>query len=106
MNSGKIRAALALCLLAAALAPAARADTVHDLEKQAGTRWRETITAHGRTLDFDVAAEVPPVEVGIHRHRQPPFPRGAFLWRLFRAASLYLEARRIKTCHDNKKNIK
>ena len=71
MNSGKIRAALALCLLAAALAPAARADTVHDLEKQAGTRWRETITAHGRTLDFDVAAEVPPVEaMGVYRVRQ------------------------------------
>ena len=44
---------------------------MHDLEKQAGTRWRETITAHGRTLDFDVAAEVPPVEaMGVYRVRQ------------------------------------
>ena len=62
MNRGKIRAALALCLLTAALAPAARADTVAELAIQAQAPWRETITAHGRTLCFDVTAEVPQVE--------------------------------------------
>ena len=68
MNKGKIRAALALCLLTAALAPTARADTVAELAIQAQTPWRETIAAHGRTLCFDVTAEVPQAEtMGIYR---------------------------------------
>lgn len=71
MNRGRIRAALALCLLAAALAPAARADTLAELALQAGTPWQETITAHGRMLSFDVTAEVPQAgAMGVYRVRQ------------------------------------
>lgn len=71
MNRGKIRAALALCLLTGAIAPAALADAVAELALQAQTPWRETITAHGRTLCFDVTAEVPQVAaMGVYRVRQ------------------------------------
>ena len=71
MNRGKLRAALALCLLMAMIVPAARADTAQELALQAQTPWRETITAHGRTLDFDVTAEVPQVgAMGVYRVRQ------------------------------------
>lgn len=71
MNKGRIRAALALCLLAAAIAPAAQADTVAELARQAQTPWRETIEAHGRTLTFEVTAEVPAVEaMGVYRVQQ------------------------------------
>lgn len=71
MNRGRFRAALALCLMTAAFASAARADTAAELALQTQIPWRETIAAHGRTLRFDVTAEVPQVEaMGVYRVRQ------------------------------------
>lgn len=60
----------AAALLAALMmnACAALADTPAQLAEQAKTPWRETITAHGRELTFDVTAQVPDVEqMGLYR---------------------------------------
>lgn len=46
---------------------ASRAETMEELSAQAQTPWRETIEAHGRTLTFDVTAQLPQAEqMGIY----------------------------------------
>ena len=60
---------------------AARAETMEALSMQAQTPWRETIEAYGRTLVFDVSAQLPQVEqmgvytvlaVGLEERRPAP----------------------------------
>lgn len=58
-HSGKAAGGtVVLALLCCALCAPASADTMKELARQASTPWRETIETFGRTLDFDVTAQL------------------------------------------------
>lgn len=59
---------LALICALLGMTGTALADTVGQLAEQAKTPWRETVTAHGRELTFEVTPRIPDVEsMGLYR---------------------------------------